>query len=266
MLLLSIFEAKSQNLTGRIVNKLDGKGICNAHIFYPETLTGSVTDSSGNFVLKLNPNFDKIIISSIGFNDTTLETSKLPKDTIYLTEKIYPIEEVSVFSSRKEEKIIGCKKKNPNDITFNLMGKENNNWSGFFMYFQNKSNAKVESVGIHIRKIKNSNAKLHFRILEPDTTFNTLGKDKLKEDLIIEHVREGWNTVDLSDEIIYFPEKGLIVVFYISGLEKDEKYILSGICNEPDYSWMSSTNYMKDFSLTIGNKKYKPALRMTIIE
>jgi len=65
---------------------------------------------------------------------------------------------------------------------------------------------------------------------------------------------------------MYISSNGLIVYFYFTDLTKDNPIIISCSSNEPDYTWMSSTDYRKDFPLNFGNKKNRPALRMNISE
>ncbi len=75
------------------------------------------------------------------------------------------------------------------------------NGRGFFMYFPGHFGAKLNSTGLYISNILNPNIKLHFRLLDPDTSFHSLGFDKLKSDKYVENLKKGWNEIDLGDEI-----------------------------------------------------------------
>ena len=265
-LLVVSLKTKAQQLTGHIVDK-NGVGIENVHVFYPETLKGTITDSLGYFILKQIPQFKNILVSCIGFCDTIIPIENILDTNIQLRKREYIIEEISVVADKKEELLIGCQKRNPNGVNFNTKGskKKIKGWSGWFFYFSRNSNAKVKSIGLHIRKFDNPNIKLHLRILAPDTTYKTLGTDLLLKDISVP-IKKGWNFIDFTNEKIRFTENGLILVFSITGLEENNEIDISGIANEPGYSWMSSLDYEKDFSLKLGNKKHKPAVRMLILE
>lgn len=262
-LLVFVFNTNAQQLTGHVVDN-DGIGVRGAHVFYPEILKGTMTDSLGKFTLKQIPQFQNILVSCIGFCDTIIPIDNFSYKNIQLKRREYIIKEVSVVVDKKEKLIIGSKKKKPNGVNFILNGGTKINNSRFFFYFSRNSIAKVKSFGLHIRKINNPNIKMHCRILAPDTTYTTLGTDLLQMEKSMP-VNKGWNLIDLDNENIRFTDNGLILVFHFSCLEENCTIDISGSPSE-EYSWMSSLNYKKDFSIIGRKKSHKPAIRMLILE
>jgi hypothetical protein len=104
---------------------------------------------------------------------------------------------------------------------------------------------------------------LHFRLLDPDTTFHSLGFDKLKTDKYAENLQKGWNDIELGDENIRFSKNGIIVFFYFTDSIYGDTISISCSSNNSDYSWMSSTIYSKDYSF---GRKQKPAMRLKIYQ
>lgn len=259
-------QINAQELTGVIIDE-NGVGIENAHIIYPETLSGTSTDSLGYFSLKHIPQLKNVLVSCIGYYDSTIAIKDLNKEKIKLKKKEYLIEEIAVVANTKKEVKIGCKKKRPNGTNFITKGKNKNtsNWKGWFFYFPKKSNAKVNSIGLHIRKFDNPDVKFHIRVLAPDTTMKTFGSDLLFKQLSIP-IQKGWNNFDLSNENIRFTKDGLIIVISVTGLKKNNFIDFSGNANK-DYSWMSSLDYKKEFGINVyKKKKHKPAIQITILE
>ena len=266
-LLFFCFQIKAQQLTGYVVDK-DSVGILGAHVFYPEIIKGTSTDSNGYFAMEKIPQFKNVLISCIGYCDTVVPIEKISNSNILLKENDYVLEEVSVTASIREELEIGSKKKKPNGANFITKGNNKNGswhgWEGWLFYFPRNSNAKVESIGVHVKDFDNPNLKICCRVLVPDTTQKTFGFDRLNKDMSMP-VQKGWNIIDFSNEYVRFTENGLIIVLQVTGLEEDNFIDLSGSVSK-DYSWMSSLDYKKDFSLKMGKRMHKPAIRIVILE
>jgi|WetSurMetagenome_2_1015567.scaffolds.fasta_scaffold29134_1 hypothetical protein len=111
-----------------------------------------------------------------------------------------------------------------------------------------------------------SNVELYIRVLEPDTTYKTLGKDMMATYKKLKNLHNGWNDIDFTNENIRFSHNGLIIMFYITVLEGFNGVTINCSSNETDYTWMSSTDFRKDFPLIFGNKSYRPAIRLKIKE
>jgi len=253
------FFVQSQVVSGRVVNIEDGRGIAYAGVFYTEILQGTIADSMGNFQIKAVDKFRNIRVTAVGFYDQIIPVNEIAGTQIKLTPRLYQIDEVAIVGTQSKELILGCSLKNPKAMTITL---DEINSNGFFLYCPGHFDAKLNSIGLHINKIINPKIKLHFRLLDPDTTFHSLGFDKLKTDKYAENLQKGWNDIELGDENIRLSKNGIIVFFYFTDAIKGD--IISISCsNDDDYSWMSSTNYSKDFSF---GRKYKPAMRLKIYQ
>lgn len=256
-------QISAQEITGLVVDE-NGVGVENVHIFYPEILSGTSTDSLGFFSLKHIPQLKNVLISCIGYCDTTIAISELNKEKIRLKKKKYKIKEIAVVASAKDEIKVGCKKRKPNGINI-ILNKKNDNHGYYLFYFARNSYAKVKSISMHIRSYNGENIRLHFRVLAPDTTMKTLGSDMIYQDLSIP-IQKGWNTIDLSNENVRFTKNGLIIAFSVSGINSGDFIDISGNAND-DYSWMSSLDYKKDFGIQFRTeKKHKPAIQIIILE
>lgn len=253
----------AQVIKGRVISGENGKGVAYASVLYPEILKGTIADSLGYFQIERVAMFKNILISAVGFSNKLVPVEEISLNPIKLETREYQMNEFSVSGHKSIELLIGCNMKNPHSTTFNL-GESNESKIGFHMYFPRNSQAKMKSIGLYINKVSNPKTKLHFRILEPDTTFKTLGTDQLKTDLWIGNLKHGWNEIELTNEDVRFSKYGIIVSFYFTEMKEGDILIIPTTANDPDYSWMSSTDYRKDFSF--GPRKVKPALRINIIE
>jgi hypothetical protein len=260
VLLLSL-STQGQVVTNRVIDSKTQNGVPYASILFPETFSGTLSDSLGYFELKNQLKLKKVLISCIGYRDTLVEIENLAKISIQLTEREYVLGDVTITGNLRKDRLLGCQEKIPRGITLKL----DDNF-GFRMYFPKNSNAMIKTVGIYIKETGIKETKLHFRFLEPDTTYLGLGIDKLQTVKTIDHLHKGWNDIDLSSERLSFSPNGLIVYFYFTNLTKGNPIIISCSSNEPDYTSVSSTDYRKDFPLIFGNKKNRAALRMNISE
>lgn len=261
VLLLSLSTQGQQVVKNRVIDSKTQNGVPYVTILFPETFSGTISDSLGYFELKNQLKLKKVLISCIGYRDTLIGIENLAKNSIQLTEREYVLGDVTITSNLRKDRLLGCQEKIPRGITL----KQDNN-GGYRMYFPKNSNAMIKTVGIYIKETGSMETKLHYRFLEPDTTYLGLGIDKLQTVKTIDHIHKGWNEIDLISERLYFSSNGLIVYFYFTNLTKDNRIIISCSSNEPDYTWMSATDYRKDFPLIFGNKKNRPALRMNISE
>jgi len=269
MRFLSVFlvafvtQAHSQTIAGKLIN-CDGVGVEFAHIYFPEVLKGTISDSLGNFILAGGMPFKHIQISCLGYYDTIVSVSGISNKPICLRSKEYEIDEVSKVARRSVELLVGCKQKRPNDITFtNTQDKKSIGW---ITYFPRNSSASIKSFAVFLNEVSSPNCKLHVRILSPDTTHQTLGFDIMKSERWIDSLKKGWNEVDLSNQMLRFSKHGVIVHFYITGIEPTDRLVIGGTSNNVDYGWVSSMDYTIDRALIIGRKKYKPALQLKILE
>jgi hypothetical protein len=252
----------AQIIKGRIVDFENNSGIENAHIIIPESFRGTISDSNGFFEISKENYSNNLIVSCVGYKDTVLSINKIEENLISLRKSNIQIEEVSVYGKKWEEKYIGVNKRRPNVVSLS-----NGKFTqfGWTLYFPNNENGIVKSFGIHILEISNEDIKLNIRFLEPDTTFKTLGFDKLKNEIVFDKLNKGWNEITLDGKKIRISENGLLVKFYFTGMKKNDKISVSGSPKAYDYSWVSSSNYTKDFPLTIGKMDIKPAVRMMIL-
>jgi hypothetical protein len=255
------FCLNAQNINFRVVDSKTGEGIPNVNALLPETLNGTIADSIGNISFSNDLKRNNLFITRIGYRDTLIAIDGLQNKVIKLEAKVYNIPEITVIEKVTKELLIGCQKKNPKGLTIS-----NNVDGGYFIYFNRSSNARLNSIGINITMTEKSNVELYIRVLEPDTTYKTLGKDMMATYKKLKNLHNGWNDIDFTNENIRFSQNGLIIQFYITVLEGFNGVTINCSSNETDYTWMSSTDFRKDFPLSFGNKNYRPAIRLKIKE
>jgi hypothetical protein len=110
-LLCSIFSftASAQVITGKVIDAGTGEPLPNANIFLAGTLTGTITNPTGNFELDTKGNVSMpLVISFVGYRTLLLPTDYFNKQsTVQLYEKPERLEEIEVNQipcslSRKE--------------------------------------------------------------------------------------------------------------------------------------------------------------------
>jgi len=262
ILFLSL-NVNAQIIKGKIVDYENNSGIENAHIVNPVSFRGTISDSNGLFEISTENNLNKIIVSCVGYRDTVLIINEIKENIIRLRKSYIQIEEVSVYGKKLQEKYLGLNKKRPNEVSFSYGNSTNLGWT---IYFPNNELGIVKSFGIHILKISNNDIKLKLRFLEPDTTFKTLGFDKLMNEIVIDRLEIGWNEIKINDNNIRISQSGLIVKMNFVGIKPNDNITISGSSKINDYNWVSSLNYTKDFPLIIRDRRIKPVVKMLIIK
>lgn len=261
--LLSI-NVNAQIIRGKIVDYENNSGIEYAHIINPANFNGAISDSNGFFEINLGYNLNTLIISCVGYRDTVVIAEESKEITIRLKKEYIQLDEITVYGERTENRYLGVYRRRPNEVSL-IKGNHKTDF-GFTVYFPYDKSGIVKSFGIHIFKISGTDIKLRLRFLEPDTTFQTIGFDKLVNEVVIDTPGTGWNVIKLDDENIKISENGLIVRFYFTGIEANDNLTISGSSKTNDYNWVSSLDYTRDFPLTIRNRKIKPAVNLLIME
>lgn len=262
LILFFSINVNAQIIKGIIVDDENNSAIKNAHIINADSYRGTISDSTGYFEISTENNLKKLIVSCVGYKDTVLIINETKGHTIRMRKACIQIEEVSVYGKKPEEKYLGLNKKSPNEFSFS---NGNSTELGWTLYFPYNETGIVKSFGIHVVNSANNNIKLRLRFLEPDTSFKTLGFDKLMNEIVTDRLVSGWNEIIINDNTIRISENGLLVRMSFEGIEHNDNITISGSSKINDYNWVSSLDYTKDFPLKISRKKIKPVVRMLIL-
>lgn len=101
------FFAKNITLVGTVFNQTNKLPIPYVNITILNSQMGSISNSDGRFKLNVKKSIDKIKFSAIGFHDTVITFDRaLSELKIFLSEKIYRMEEVVVSPHTWAEKFI----------------------------------------------------------------------------------------------------------------------------------------------------------------
>jgi len=98
---------KFESFSGRVMDKNSGKPVVFASIQLKESNIGVVTNSDGDFIIKVpsNKTSGKLAITHLGYKNTEVDLTQLnkPKNIIYIEPATFPIEEVKIRTSNPEE-------------------------------------------------------------------------------------------------------------------------------------------------------------------
>lgn len=203
------------NVSSRIIEDKTESPVPYANIWIKNLNIGTTSDDNGYFSIKVDSltQYDSIIVSSIGFNDTLIQISKI-KSILTLKPKIYQISEIAVFPKERKELILNDLSGNEfkggimNDTTPQIVGR-------YFPYNEEtKDYIYVKSVVIYSRD--SHKGKLNLRIYSFDTTNVRPIKELVMENLLVETKKSMFYKakpveIDLSKFNITFPKEGLFI-------------------------------------------------------
>ncbi|MEP3838567.1 MAG: TonB-dependent receptor [Algibacter sp.] len=103
LILFPVFLFSQEKITGKILDAYDKTqeiGLAGANVYWLGTEVGTVTDIDGNFTLSYKPEYNKLVISYVGFKTNTL-TITGPKNIVHWLEPSDNLDAVTV-KSRKQ--------------------------------------------------------------------------------------------------------------------------------------------------------------------
>ncbi len=205
--LLAVSFSFTQEISGRVTDQDTAEPLAYASIGIIGTNSGTITDESGRFSLKVGdyPLSAIVRISMVGYHAKTYDLSDLiGKDlTITLETAVTSLREITISPGQKKLKRSGTKTSSEKIIT---------GWGGY-------GKGGERGTRIRIRKEPAEIEELHFHIAS--TTFDSLlfrvhirdiqkgrpGKELLQEDILIPvAIRSGWVSVDMSPYRLVFDE------------------------------------------------------------
>ena len=181
-----------------------------------------MTDHKGNFKMIVSQKdlLDSIIISSMGYEETTLKVSPFAnkaEHVVYLKRKFFVIPEIPVKAKDfKKQKLGNLKRISFGSMYIDTHGQQT------ALFVKNKKNleCKLISVKYFLSRKGNTYSPFRVRIYAINNDTGGPGNDLLKEIIVVKpNFKGGWFRVDLSTNDITVPKEGFFVA--IEGVYPD---------------------------------------------
>lgn len=199
-------------LIGRVIDQLSKQPIAYSTIEIKIQKTGTYTDSTGNFSIKIEDLSDTLEFNSLGY-----EMQRYPagdfRDSITiieLTPHIFELQEVVVVPKKVKTKRLGTIARKPWSFQVaNIFGGQ----YGTYIKNEIQKTGYVTAVSFYIAEVGFPDAPFRVRIYAKDQDNQCPGEDLLNESVIVSNPNGvGWFTVDISEYEIEFPMDGMYVM------------------------------------------------------
>ena len=174
--------------------------------------TGTITDSDGNFDLRIIPqdiNRDTILFSHVGYNKKYMSVNDFIHSgkVIVLEEMPVMLGEINVTPKKYTTLILGVKENQPSSLQYaNVFGANKGN----FIKNDRQKAGWIKSVSYYIHPDGNSRTPFRVRIYGVDES-QTPVQDILNKSVVVSANGPGWVKADLSEYHIPFPEEGVFI-------------------------------------------------------
>lgn len=199
-------------LEGRVIDQQSKQPIAYSTVEIKAQKTGTYTDSTGNFSIKIEDVSDTLEFNSLGYEMHKYPAGDL-RDSIVIIElkpHIFELQEVVVVPKKVKTKRLGTIAKKPWRFQVaNIFGGQ------YGTYIKNdiKKTGYVSAVSFYIAEVGFPDAPFRIRLYAKDQENQCPGKDLLNESVIVSNPNgEGWFTVDIADYGIEFPMEGMYVM------------------------------------------------------
>jgi hypothetical protein len=199
-------------LYGRVIDQQSKQPIAYSTIEIKTSKTGTYTDSSGNFSIKIEDPSDTLEFNSLGYEMQKYPASNFRDSiiTIELIPHIFELQEVIVVPKKVKTIRMGTIARKPWRFQVaNIFGGQ----YGTYIKNEIQKAGYVRAVSFYIAEVGFPDAPFRIRIYAKDQENQCPGKDLLKESVIVSNPNgEGWFTVDISEYGIEFPMEGMYVM------------------------------------------------------
>lgn len=203
--------AQTITLKGNILDKENKEPVVYANISFIKSNKGISSKEDGSFELEIDKELlkDKVHVSCLNYKDTVVLAKDIQNKTLFLSPKLYNLNEVVVSKERNKKVVLDKVKKRVSPFHTNnirMVGK----------YFPNKLDGifYLENVKIFFSKRNSHKAKFRIRIFSVDKNTGKPKEDILNKSITV-FKEKGQKIVELNLEKYYLelPENGLFVVF-----------------------------------------------------
>jgi hypothetical protein len=221
LLFCSLSYISKAQITATIKNPTDQKPIPYVNIWVENENIGVTADENGKFILTAPAN-SKLIFNALGYDDKTIEASKID-GLVYLIPKVFELKEVVVSSAKKTiENKIGTFKSN--GISYSYATHNNHPYlaARYFPYNTKTIETPFIKTVMPYCHSNVNNVKFKLRLFEAKEG-GLPGKELIAENIIVT-VKKGTSKpiIDLSKYNLTFPENGLFVGLEFMQLESNK--------------------------------------------
>jgi len=220
-LVTNALSAQNVSFKGKILDQETKEPVVFAHIKFKDSDAGISTTENGEFKIVIEKKYlnSKVIISCLGYQNTTVNASELQGKNFYLVPKIEVLQEVVIGKKfESKEVLLGSTK----GKKLGLIPRNKDIMVAQFIKSYRKDACCKNLKNITITFKRNSKWKLlkfskaRIRIFDKDTIKGTPKNDLLRKNLVvtIEQGQEELN-LDLSRFDIEVPKEGLFVAIEI---------------------------------------------------
>lgn len=199
-------------LKGRVIDKQSKQPIAYSTIEIKTKKTGTYTDSTGNFSIKIEGISDTLEFNSLGYEMQIYPAGAFRDSiiTIELIPHIFELQEVVVVPKKVKTIRMGTIARKPWRFQIaNIFGGQ----YGTYIKNEIQKPGYVRAVSFYIAEVGFPDAPFRVRIYAKDQEDQCPGEDLLNESVIVTNPNgEGWFTVDISDYGIEFPLEGMYVM------------------------------------------------------
>lgn len=267
--LLSISLLNAQNVvTGKVLDGESQVGFPYVNIGIEGKGVGTISNSEGNFTLKLDENIsssDEVVFSHIGYESQRLKvTTLLKKNIITLKTEVNTLDEVLISAKKGEikEKRMGRKSSGllkvlfygfysnyEHDVVNDALGKETG------MSFKIKEDCKINKLNFYI--LTNQYKSLKFRVNFYEIEDGLPGNFLFNKNILFE-IKDGftgWFQVDLEEYDLYLDKEMEDIAVTIQWVESKKMDAHSKYFSLPLAKSINRTQYIRNKAMDSWNKQ-----------
>ncbi|MEM0542549.1 hypothetical protein WFZ85_07960 [Flavobacterium sp. j3] len=219
---LNFLLVNSQSLFVKDVQKKDIIPFANYFLFLDSAFVhGGYCSDNGKINIPKDILFNKIKVTSLGYENLEVLKNNLSTDTLLLTPTVYPLKEVIIKASKKEEfTTLGYSKSKRKSHLSASKGRK------ICTFVDNPLNEPkiIHSFLLRIGNLYPTKVGFKLHLFEKDTITNTPGKELLQQEIIV--ILDGKSRKlidhDVSRYNIEFPAKGAFVGIEWFGVLNEE--------------------------------------------
>ena len=243
-------------LKGTVIDQQSKQPIAYSTIEIKTQRTGTYTDSTGNFSIKIEDSSDTLEFNSLGYEMRRYPAGDFIDSIIIIELKphIFELQEVVIVPKKVKSIRLGTIARKPWRFQVaNIFGGQ----YGTYIENEVQKTGHVRAVSFYIAEVGFPDAPFRIRIYAKDQENQCPGKDLLNESVIVSNPNgEGWFTVDISDYGIEFPMEGMYVM--MEWVYSGDQYYYTFDHEMKTKEGKSEIRTYHVYGLSLGNVKKQP--------
>lgn len=198
IILFLFHSAYSQKVDGKVIDVNSGEPIPYVNIGVVDKGFGTISDSSGQYALTFSKSqlTDSIVFQHVSYKTKRVLVEDLIKNTdIHLEEKVTSLNELVISSKAPKKKKIGIRTHNP--LLWGGFGIGDEDIYEIAQEIKTNKRLRVLDFNIYLRIFREI-LPFKYRIKVYQSEDGVPGKLIIDDNIIIEGIVDGWNSVDLT--------------------------------------------------------------------